>query len=188
MAEFLERVGKTLDIACAIIEKIKAHDWQVQMRTVEGAKSAIACFAPGIFYARRQQMATSSPIPIYSIPSRMVTASTSPTSINLHDQFRRPSTLENTFDVRQPKVLHPIDKDELRLLVLENISQEAVAAFTAQGFQVDRYPNAMGEDELVEKIKSYHGIGIRSKTRITERVIKAASKVWNVHPCNLIKC
>ena len=76
-----------------------------------------------------------------------------------------------------PKVLHPIDNDHLKLLILENISQEAVAAFTAQGFHVDHYTKAMSEDELVEKIPNYHGIGIRSKTKITERVIKAASKV-----------
>jgi D-3-phosphoglycerate dehydrogenase len=76
-----------------------------------------------------------------------------------------------------PKVLHPIDNDHLKLLILENISQEAVAAFTAQGFHVDHYTKAMSEDELVEKIPNYHGIGIRSKTKITERVIKAASKL-----------
>jgi D-3-phosphoglycerate dehydrogenase len=35
----------------------------------------------------------------------------------------------------------------------------------------------MSEDELVQKIGSYHAIGIRSKTKITERVIKAASKL-----------
>jgi phosphoglycerate dehydrogenase-like enzyme len=65
----------------------------------------------------------------------------------------------------------------MRLLVLENISQEAVQAFQAQGFHVDHYTKAMSEDELVEKIGTYHGIGIRSKTKITARVIKAATKV-----------
>lgn len=35
----------------------------------------------------------------------------------------------------------------------------------------------MPEDELVEKIGSYHAIGIRSKTKVTARVIKAATKV-----------
>jgi D-3-phosphoglycerate dehydrogenase len=78
--------------------------------------------------------------------------------------------------IRQPKVLHPIDNEDLKLLVLENISQGAVNAFESQGFQVDQYPKAMSEDELVEKIPQYHAIGIRSKTRITERVLKSATK------------
>lgn len=81
--------------------------------------------------------------------------------------------------IRQPKVLHPVDNEDLRLLLLENISQEAVRAFQAQGFHVDHSTKAMTEDELVAKIPSYHAIGIRSKTKITERVIKAASKVRN---------
>jgi phosphoglycerate dehydrogenase-like enzyme len=35
----------------------------------------------------------------------------------------------------------------------------------------------MNEDDLVQKIGQYHAIGIRSKTKITEKVIKAAPKV-----------
>jgi D-3-phosphoglycerate dehydrogenase len=81
------------------------------------------------------------------------------------------------YSIRRPKVLHPIENEGLRLLILENISQDAVEAFRQQGFHVDHYTKAMSEDELVEKIPQYHGIGIRSKTKITERVIKAASKL-----------
>ena len=66
------------------------------------------------------------------------------------------------FSIRQPKVLHPVDNEDLRLLLLENISQEAVKAFRSQGFHVDHYTKAMSEDELVEKIGQYHAIGIRS--------------------------
>ncbi|KAF8531029.1 hypothetical protein JB92DRAFT_3092582 [Gautieria morchelliformis] len=79
--------------------------------------------------------------------------------------------------VRQAKVLHPVATDELRLLLLENVSQNAVRAFRAQGFQVDHFTKAWSEDELVEKIASYHAIGIRSKTKITERVLKSATKL-----------
>ncbi|KII93907.1 hypothetical protein PLICRDRAFT_122017 [Plicaturopsis crispa FD-325 SS-3] len=121
----------------------------------------------------------SAPITISSASSpRTVAASMSPTSSSLHDRFRRDSVaVPNSSAVRQPKVLHPIDNDGLRLLILENISQDAVATFKAQGFHVDHYTKAMSEDELVEKIGSYHAIGIRSKTKITERVIKAATKL-----------
>jgi D-3-phosphoglycerate dehydrogenase len=110
---------------------------------------------------------------------QVVATSMSPRSpTTFHDRLRRGSTTsDGGYNIRIPKVLHPIDNDYLKLLVLENISQEAVAAFTSQGFHVDHYTKAMSEDELVEKIPNYHAIGIRRKTKITERVIKAASKV-----------
>jgi D-3-phosphoglycerate dehydrogenase len=79
--------------------------------------------------------------------------------------------------VRQ-KVLHPIDNGDLRILLLENISADAVKAFQANGWQVDHHKKAMNEDDLVQQIGQYHAIGIRSKTKITERVVKAASKVY----------
>ncbi|KAJ7630878.1 hypothetical protein FB45DRAFT_1058804 [Roridomyces roridus] len=75
------------------------------------------------------------------------------------------------------KVLHPVETVHLRLLLLENISQEAVVAFRAQGFHVDHHTKAMSEDELVATLPSYHAVGIRSKTKITARVIKAATKL-----------
>ena len=112
-----------------------------------------------------------------NIPSSRYPVSTSPVaSSSLHDRMLLRKDSVN-FSIRQPKVLHPIDNEDLRLLLLENISQEAVTALRAQGFHVDHSTKAMSEDELVEKIGSYHAIGIRSKTKITERVLKAASKV-----------
>ncbi|EPQ60562.1 hypothetical protein GLOTRDRAFT_29887 [Gloeophyllum trabeum ATCC 11539] len=109
--------------------------------------------------------------------SSQVSASISPSSVSFHDRFRSNSLALSNGGVRVPKVLHPVDNDDLKLLILENISQEAVKAFRAHGFHVDHYTRAMSEDELVEKIGQYHAIGIRSKTKITERVIKAASKL-----------
>ncbi|KAF8078687.1 hypothetical protein FPV67DRAFT_72546 [Lyophyllum atratum] len=76
-----------------------------------------------------------------------------------------------------PRFLQPLENDGIRLLILENISQEAVAAFRTLGFHVDHFTTAMSEAELVEKIPSYHAIGIRSKTKITQRVIRAAPKL-----------
>jgi len=87
--------------------------------------------------------------------------------------------------IRQPKVLHPVDNENLKLLLVENISPEAVGALQDQGWHVDHSAGAMSEDELVEKIHQYHAIGIRSKTRITERVLKAAPKVSRLFPRSL---
>lgn len=110
---------------------------------------------------------------------KSIAVSISPTtSSNLHNIFRQNSiTASYSVDIRQPRVLHPFATGDLKLLLLENISQDAVRSFQAQGFQVDWYPKAWSENELIEKIGQYHAIGIRSKTKITEKVIKAATKV-----------
>lgn len=125
-------------------------------------------------------IATSPPTPP-ALNTNFVLASTSPLSPGLSDRFSRRISINKplsaTDNVRYPKVLHPAENEGLKLLILENISQEAVAVFQAQGFHVDHSTKAMSEDELVAKIPEYHAIGIRSKTKITERVIKAAPKV-----------
>jgi D-3-phosphoglycerate dehydrogenase / 2-oxoglutarate reductase len=92
----------------------------------------------------------------------------------MHEHFRRRQQGE---EGNQARILHPLENEGLRLLVLENISQEAVASFRSQGYHVDHHTKAMGEDELIEKIGTYHGIGIRSKTKITAKVLNAAKKV-----------
>jgi D-3-phosphoglycerate dehydrogenase len=104
-----------------------------------------------------------------------VTISPQPSSV-IQERIRRVSTTYSK--VRLPKVLHPIENEDLRILLLENISPDAVKAFEANGWKVDHHKKAMKEDDLVQQIGKYHAIGIRSKTKITERVIKAASKVW----------
>ena len=124
-------------------------------------------------------MTSAIPIPNAAKTSpQVVGTSTSPRSADASALHRfRHGSIDAGHHIRIPKALHPTDNDDLKLLILENISTEAVEAFKAHGFHVDHYTKAMSEDELVEKIGSYHAIGIRSKTKITERVIKAASKV-----------
>ena len=118
------------------------------------------------------------PIPSKSIP----TVSVSPQAPSLIPERIHSNSLAVLGHVRRPKVLHPIDNGDLRILLLENISADAVKAFQANGWQVDHHTKSMNEDDLVQKIGQYHAIGIRSKTKITERVIKAASKVYMTLP------
>lgn len=106
------------------------------------------------------------------------------TSYNLSGSPSSPVTLSpihsyihSNIGVTRPKVLKPLDYSEIKLLLVENISAEAVQAFRKSGFQVDHFTKSWSEDELVAKIGQYHAIGIRSKTRITERVLQAATKV-----------
>ena len=112
--------------------------------------------------------------PINIPRSNAFSPSTSPTNSSL--AHHRDSFINDP--IRQPKILHPIEKnDHIRLLLLENISIEAVHTFQAQGFHVDHFAHAFSEEELVQNIGRYHALGIRSKTRVTSRVISAASKV-----------
>ncbi|KAF8222985.1 hypothetical protein L208DRAFT_1319388 [Tricholoma matsutake] len=107
--------------------------------------------------------------------SKAVSASPQQSSISLHDHIL--SVRRHSINDLPPRFLQPVENGGVRLLMLENISQEAVFAFRALGFHVDHYPSAMSEEELIQTIGSYHAIGIRSKTKITSRIIQAAPKL-----------
>ncbi|WFD42186.1 hypothetical protein MPSI1_000825 [Malassezia psittaci] len=76
-----------------------------------------------------------------------------------------------------PRLLQPFDREEINILLLENVSKGAVDMLREQGYQVDFQTGSWSEDELIEKIGDYHAIGIRSKTRLTKRVFAAAKKL-----------
>ncbi len=72
-------------------------------------------------------------------------------------------------------------RDKIRILLLENISEAAADEFRAGGYAgVERLPGALGEDELASAVRGVHLLGIRSKTRITERVLDAADRLLAV--------
>lgn len=89
----------------------------------------------------------------------------------------RARRLSQPGDKGHPRVLVPFDINEIRILLLENVSQGAVDMLRQQGYHVDFYTGAWSEDELVARIGEYHGIGIRSKTKLTKRVFDAAHKL-----------
>ena len=68
-------------------------------------------------------------------------------------------------------------KEKISILLLENISDAAVAEFTSAGYQVRKLSGAMNEDDLINEIKDVHLLGIRSKTKVTRRVLEAAKKL-----------
>src|SRR6195952_2297484 len=72
-------------------------------------------------------------------------------------------------------------KEKVNILFLENISEAAVKRFSAAGYtSVKRLPKALSEADLVKEIEDVHLLGIRSKTLITERILKAAKKLQAV--------
>ena len=69
-------------------------------------------------------------------------------------------------------------KEKIRILFLENISEEAVKYFRSQGYtNVEKINKSLSEEYLVKEIKDVHILGIRSKTRITKNVLDAAKKL-----------
>jgi D-3-phosphoglycerate dehydrogenase len=69
-------------------------------------------------------------------------------------------------------------KEKIRILFLENISDQAVKNFQRHGYtQVEKITKAMTEDELTREIKDVHILGIRSKTKITPKILDAAKKL-----------
>ena len=72
-------------------------------------------------------------------------------------------------------------KSKIKILLLENISDAAAEGFRASGYvDIERLPNALPEDELVERLAGTHILGIRSKTRISERALAAADRLLAV--------
>jgi D-3-phosphoglycerate dehydrogenase len=72
-------------------------------------------------------------------------------------------------------------KNKIRVLLLEGLHPSAIESFTDSGYSnVESLKTSLPEDELIEKIKDAHFIGIRSRTQLTEKVLDAAKKLIGV--------
>ena len=69
-------------------------------------------------------------------------------------------------------------KQDIRVLLLEGISQSAVDVFTAAGYtQIERHEKSLPEDELKRRIADAHLVGIRSRTQLTAEVLAEAKRL-----------
>jgi D-3-phosphoglycerate dehydrogenase len=69
-------------------------------------------------------------------------------------------------------------KDKVRVLLLEGIHENAVADLMAEGYtSVTRLGTALSEDELCRHLEGVHLLGIRSRSKVTERVLSAADRL-----------
>ncbi|MEZ4977803.1 MAG: phosphoglycerate dehydrogenase [Chitinophagales bacterium] len=72
-------------------------------------------------------------------------------------------------------------KEKIKVLLLENISPSAKLEFEKAGYsEVEILKGALNEDELIEALQDVRILGIRSKTQITERVLKASEKLMAI--------
>src|SRR5450631_1857973 len=69
-------------------------------------------------------------------------------------------------------------KEKVNILFLENISDAAVKRFSGAGYtSVKKLTKALSEADLMKEIEDVHLLGIRSKTQITEKVLRSAKKL-----------
>ncbi|MDY7084292.1 MAG: phosphoglycerate dehydrogenase [Actinomycetota bacterium] len=69
------------------------------------------------------------------------------------------------------------DQAKVRVLLLESIHPDAVSRLEAAGYEVESVRNALDESELIARIPGVHLLGIRSKTKVTAKVLEAAGSL-----------
>ncbi len=68
-------------------------------------------------------------------------------------------------------------KNRIKILLLENVHPAAFDNLSNDGFSVELEKHSLPEEELIERIKGVHVLGIRSKTQVTQKVLDAADKL-----------
>jgi len=71
-----------------------------------------------------------------------------------------------------------LDKSKIRILLLEGIHESAVDTLREAGYtNIEHLQTSLPEEELIERIRDVHFVGLRSRTQLNERVIAAARKL-----------
>ncbi|MFO6423949.1 phosphoglycerate dehydrogenase [Motilimonas sp. KMU-193] len=71
-----------------------------------------------------------------------------------------------------------LGKEKIKILLLEGLHSSAEETFRAAGYtNIESLKTSLGEEELKEKIKDVHFVGIRSRSNLTAEVIEAADKL-----------
>ncbi|NMF48791.1 phosphoglycerate dehydrogenase [Pseudoalteromonas arctica] len=69
-------------------------------------------------------------------------------------------------------------KDKIKILLLEGVHQSAVETLKRNGYSnIDYVKTSLPEDELKERIKDVHFVGLRSRTHISQAVLDSADKL-----------
>jgi D-3-phosphoglycerate dehydrogenase len=68
-------------------------------------------------------------------------------------------------------------KDQIKVLLLENVAKTALEIFDHERFQVEFLKTSISHDELVKKVADVHVLGIRSKTQVPASVLANARRL-----------
>lgn len=71
-------------------------------------------------------------------------------------------------------------KNRLKVLLLENIHPDAVAAFEREGYVVESLAGSLDPDALGERLAEVSILGLRSKTRLTETALAGTKRLLAV--------
>ena len=71
-------------------------------------------------------------------------------------------------------------KNRIKILLLENVHPDAFEKLTGDGFSVETVKTSLSEDELIKKLEGVHVLGIRSKTKVSKRVVESATKLMSI--------
>ncbi len=71
-------------------------------------------------------------------------------------------------------------KNRIRVLLLENIHPIAVKMLKEEGYRVEQESGSLSEDELVQRIEKVSILGIRSKTKVTAKVLAGAKQALSI--------
>ena len=82
---------------------------------------------------------------------------------------------------RMPKKKTSYPKQDIRVLLLEGVSQTAVDTFHAAGYtQIEYHGKSLPEDELKRRIAEAHIVGLRSRTQLTDEVLAHARRLMAI--------
>ena len=71
-----------------------------------------------------------------------------------------------------------LERNKLKVVLLEGIHPSAVEAFTADGYtQIETHPKALEGQALIDAIADAHFVGLRSRTQLTAEVLEQAQKL-----------
>jgi len=74
-----------------------------------------------------------------------------------------------------------LEKNKIKVLLLEGLHPSSLEVFEKAGYNnVECLKTSLPEEELIEKVKDVHFIGIRSRTNLSAKVISAASKLVGI--------
>ncbi|EFY91511.1 D-3-phosphoglycerate dehydrogenase 1 [Metarhizium acridum CQMa 102] len=121
------------------------------------------------------------PVDIHTVTSRTVSHSWDPNNLSTSPTatFQSPpSSWGGALAYRgAPKQLKPFNTQDIKILLLENVNTTGQEILRGQGYQVEALKTSLPEDQLIAKIRDVHVIGIRSKTKLNERVLREAKNL-----------
>jgi len=83
------------------------------------------------------------------------------------------------YTIMSRKTSYP--KEQVKILLLEGVHKRAFEMFKDAGYtNIEHSSNTLNEAELAEKIKGAHILGIRSKTKVSDKVLEQADRLMAI--------